>query len=296
LIEDVVEQLVESSDAQGAKSSVILSSAYWSSVDRAEIELVKDGKATKFMAKMARFPSVSYDVEREADVLKRLREMRVERIPEVVLVGSCGARAFFVERFIEGAQLKGSNFPQAKRLSMRLDWMKGFYSQTMRGEIEPQELIRRVEKVREHVSDFTDLTEVLAALDSCKPVVKIPSVCWHGDPDEVNFLYTANGLVAVDFGFSKFDEPPAEPYTMVAPRALIERAKDLNLLSLSDGISPFFLAIYANTMHLGEQLRMQAELEKDILIVDRLGEFFKEEFSRGLGNIQILVQRFNELE
>jgi hypothetical protein len=265
-------------------------------VDRAEIELVRDGKPSKFLAKMARFPSVSWQVEREANTLKKIQEMRVEHVPEIVMEGSCEGRAFFVERFIEGVQLKGSNFSKTERFRMRLDWMKGFYSQTLRGEIEAQELIRRVEEVREIVSDFTDLTEVLEVLENCKPKIKIPSVCWHGDADEINFLHTRNGVVAVDFGFSKFDEPPAEPYTLVPPWTLADHAKDLDLLSSLDDVNPFFLAIYANTIYLGEQLRMQAQLEKNLLLVDRLGEFFKEDFSRGLGNIQILLQRFNELK
>jgi hypothetical protein len=292
LIEDIIRELKEYSNDIGAEGSIVLSSAFWSSVDHVYIELIKGGKTSKYLAKMARFPGVSGQVQREANILKKLRDMRVKNVPEIVLDGSREGRAFLVERFIEGVRLKGSNFSKTENSRMRLDWMRGFYSQTLQGEIEPQELIQRADKVRELASDFADLTETLAVLESCKPVVKVPSVCWHGDADAINFLHTGDGLMAVDFGFAKFGEPPAEPYAMVSPGTLTESSKDLDLLSLLDGVSPFFLAIYANVMHLGEQLRVQAELEDNLLIVDQLREFP----TRELGKIQILLRRYGDFK
>ncbi len=237
---------------------------------------------------MARFPSVSGSIEREAKILSIFKDMRVRRVPEIILHGSCARRAFLVERFIDGKRLKDSNLYETEKLRMKLGWLKEFYLQTSGGEVRPQELIRRIEKVVALASDYVDLGELTAVLEQCQPEENIPSVCRHGDPNEINFLDTGGEVVAVDFDSSGFDEPPADPYMLVPPKAMIRHAKDLDVLSMLDNVSPFFLAMYANAMWLGQQLRIQSELEKNLLLVDRLSEF---PFGP-LSNIQDLIHSY----
>jgi hypothetical protein len=223
-------------------------------------------------------------------VLRRLRDMHVTNIPEIVLDGSSGGRAFFVEHFIEGVRLKDTESIGAEKLAARLEWMKGFYSKTRGDAIEPRELFRRAERASKLANEFVDLTRAFDVLETCKPTEKIPSVCWHGDAYDVNFLSTKNGLVAVDFGFSKFDEPPAEPYVLVHPATLTTSPERLDLLSELAGVNPFFLAIYGNIIHLGDQLQEQEKLEENLLLTNRLREFP----SRELGNIEDLLERYRE--
>ena len=218
--------------------------------------------------------------------------MHVKNIPEIVLNGSCDGRAFFVERFIEGTRLKDSTFSRSEKLRMILDWMKGFYSQTLGGTISPDEMIRRADEVTELTNGLTDLTEALSLLETCKPSIeKIPTVCWHGDAYDMNFVTTQQGIIAVDFGYAKFDEPPAEPYILVPPSALSKDAKDLDLLSVLDGVSPFFLGIYECIVRLGDELKIQRGLEENLLLVDMPHEFP----SRELGKLEGLLMRYKEL-
>jgi hypothetical protein len=292
LIEDLVGQLMEASGEPGAKKSVVLYSPSWTYVDRADIELLAHGRKSRFLAKMARFPVVSRQIQHEAMVLMRLRDMQVRNIPEVVLEGSSDGRAFLVERLIQGEQLEGSRFSETEKLRLKLDWMKGLYSRTLSGELEPQELIGRVEKVREPVSESADLSEVLEVLEECKPEVNIPSVCRQGDPGDSRFLYSGNGVSAVEFGFSNFDEPPVDPYTLVQPVDLKESAKDLDLLSSLGGVNPFFLAMYANAMHLGEHLRIRAELQEHLLSVG----LPPEELPSDLEKMRMLLKCYHEFK
>jgi hypothetical protein len=147
--------------------------------------------------------------------------------------------------------------------------------------------------VAQLAADLENLSEATAALEGCKPTVGLPSVCWHGDVHAVNFLSVREETVAVDFGFSKFDEPPGEPYAMVTPDTLAQNAKNLDLLSRLDDVNPFFLAIYANMVDLGERLRVRMELEASVLFVDRLGPINPKALGKELDNIRMLVHSFN---
>jgi len=242
-----------------------------------------------FMAKIARFPSASSQVKREETLLRRLSDMHVSGVPEIVLSGAYGGRSFLVERRVEGRRLKGSNFSSAEKLQMKLDWMKTFYSQTKGGSIRSQELVRRAEEVLNFTNEFADLTEAIAVLDKCKPTNDIPTVCIHGDADDINFLSTQSGVVAVDFALSKFDEPPCDPYSFVSAEALPQRMRQLDVLSVLEGVDPFFLAIYSNIIHLGENLRLIRNLEENLFLIDTLREFP----SRELGRIDELLQCYH---
>ena len=290
MIEEIITQLEENYGRRGTGHNFVLTAGVWSSADHAVIELRGKGETLKFLAKMARFPVVSGQVQHEAKILRKLHDMHVTHIPEVVLDGSCEGRAFFVERFIEGTRLKDTALSEAEKLQTLLGWMKRFYSQTRGNPIEPRELVQRAEKARELASEFIDLTEAVAVLEKTIPNDKIPGVCWHGDAFDVNFLSTKNGLVGVDFGYSEFDQTPAEPYVLVPPGTLSEHAEELDVLSSLSHVNPLFLAVYATVMHLDQRLRVQKELEDNLLLVDRLHDFP----SRELGKIEILLQCYNE--
>jgi hypothetical protein len=205
------------------------------------------------------------------EVLGRLRDMRVENIPEVVFFGACEGRAYFVENFVEESAASHPPLSESEMLSNLLTWMRRFYSQTRIGTLEPQELIQRAENVSSFAEEFVDLTDAFCVLDKSKPSARIPAVCRHGDVANVNFILTSRGMVATDFGFGRFNEPPSEPYALVSPAKLRGDTKYLDVLSALDNVDPFFLAMYENIIHLGEELRMLHELEENLLVVNRIG-------------------------
>jgi hypothetical protein len=292
LIEDVIKQLADRSKEAVTGHSVIVTPAFWCATDHAFVELRHGRGSSKYFIKMARTGAVSDRIQQEVIILNRLQEMHVKNIPEIVLSGSCDGRAFLAERFIEGTRLKDSAFSKSEKLRMILEWLKGFYSQTLGGMISPDEMIQKAGKVTEFTNGLTDLTEALSVLERCRPSVeKIPTVCWHGDAYDMNFVTSPGGIIAVDFGYAKFGEPPAEPYVLVPPSAVSNEAKDLDLLSVLDGISPFFLGIYQCIIRLGDELKIQRALEENLLLVDMPREFP----SRELGKLEGLLMRYKEL-
>jgi hypothetical protein len=74
--------------------------------------------------------------------------------------------------------------------------------------------------------------------------VKIPTVCRHGDIADVNFILTNIGIVAVDFGFARFNEPLFGSRTdWFLLLKLDADARRLDILSIFDGVAPFFFAM-----------------------------------------------------
>jgi hypothetical protein len=176
-------------------------------------------------------------------------------------------------------------------LSSALEWMRRFYSQTKNGIVEPKELIQRAEKVSKLADGFIDLTDALYVLDKSRPHAKIPAVCRHGKIAGINFILTSRDLVAVDFGFARFDEPPSEAYALVSPAKLKENTGCLDVLSVFDGVDPFFFAMYENIIRLGEELKLLHELEENLLVTNRIGYFSP---LAQLGNIEKLKLYYQE--
>jgi hypothetical protein len=266
LIEEIVNQLKEFCGGRIIKHGFVLSTSMGIASDRGFVKLRTRKRNFKFFVKMARTCGDSGRIQHEADVLKKLHDMKVRDVPEIVLNGCRNGRAYFVERFLEGLPLTRIRLSRGERLSKELDWMKTFYSQTLEGTIEPRELIRRAEEVRDLASEMIDLTDALSALDKLKPATKIPSVCRHGDVTDDNFIFANGRAVAIDFACARFNEPPCEPYALVSPFVLYDDAQSLDLLSALKDINPLFLFIYENMIRLGDGLRLQEELQKNLLL------------------------------
>ena len=157
--------------------------------------------------------------------MRRLRELKVDNIPEIVLSGTSQGRAYLVENYIE--QSKNQHLTENKMLSYILEWLSKFYLQTKEGTIEPKQIVKRAEEVANLAKGFVDLTDSLYILEKSAPNIAIPAVCRHGDIADINFVLSDRGMIGIDFGFSRFNEPPSEPYEMVCANKLGEAAKSL---------------------------------------------------------------------
>jgi hypothetical protein len=273
LIEEVIKDLIKHTGCNVTGRHIILSESPSLQSEHAFVTLQCRDRRYKFFVKMARTCRDSGRITHETEILLKLRDMRVESIPEVVLFGDCEGRAYLIENFVENSMGRHSSLSGSNVLSNTLEWMRRFYSQTKSGTLEPQILIHRAERVANLAKEFIDLTDALNVLDRSKPNAKIPAVCRHGDIDDVNFIPTNRGLVAIDFGFARFDEPPSEPYALVSPAKLEKHVKALNVLSLFDEVDPFFFAIYENIIHLGEELVMLRELGENLEVINKIGYF-----------------------
>lgn len=266
MIEEIINQLKEFCGGRVIKHGFVLSTSMGIGSDRGFVKLQTRKGNYKFFVKMARTCGDSSRIQHEADVLKKLQDMKVQDVPEILLNGCCNGRTYFVERFLEGSLLMRAKLSGAERLSKELDWMKTFYSQTLEGTIEPRELIRRAEEVCDLASEMIDLTDALSALDKFKPSFKIPSVCRHGDITDDNFILANGRTVAIDFGCARFNEPPSEPFALVSPFVLHDESQPLDLLSALKDVNPLFLFIYENMIRLGDGLRLQKELQENLLL------------------------------
>ncbi|MGA2682174.1 MAG: hypothetical protein ABSF44_10295 [Candidatus Bathyarchaeia archaeon] len=291
MIEEVIKELIKHTGCTVAHCRTILSESPSLESEHAFVTLqCRDGRR-KFFVKMARTCHDSGRILRETEILLKLRDIKVENIPEVVLFGDCEGRAYLIENFIENSVTGHSSLTSGNTLSNILAFLGSFYSQTKSGTIEPQELIHRAERIANFAHGFIDLTDALYVLDKSKPKAKIPAVCRHGDIADVNFILTSHGLVAIDFGFAKFDEPPSEPYVLVSPAKLKEHARYLDVLSLFDDVDPLFFAMYENIIHLGEELAMLRELEEDLIVINKIGYFAPQ---AQIGNIEELKLYYQE--
>jgi serine/threonine protein kinase len=225
----------------------------------------------KFFVKIARTCGDSGRILREINVLRRLKELEVDNIPEIVLSGTSQGRAYLVENYIE--QSKNQHLTENEMFNYILEWLGKFYLQTKEGTIEPKQIVHRAEEVANLAKGFVDLTDSLYILEKSAPNTAFPAVCRHGDITENNFVLSNRGIIGIDFGFSRFNEPPSEPYAMVCANKLGETAKSLDVLSQLNKINPFFLAMYENITRLGEELEMLNELEKNLSVINRIRYF-----------------------
>lgn len=286
-----MKELIKHTGYKATRCSTVLRESKSLESEHAIVTLQSPERRYKFFVKMARTCHDSGRILHEIEVLSKLRDMKVENIPEVVLSGACEDRAYLIENFIEKSTVPHSPLSEDKMLSDTLEWMRRFYSQTKSGTVEPKELIQRAERVSSFADGFIDLTDALHVLDQSKPSAGIPAVCRHGDIADVNFIPTSRGMVAIDFAFARFNEPPSEPYALVSPAKLKGDTKYLDVLSSFDGLDPFFFAMYENVIRLGEELRMLHELEENLLVINRIGYFVPQ---IQLGNIEILKLHYNE--
>jgi hypothetical protein len=225
----------------------------------------------KFFIKIARTCEDSGRILREINVLRRLREMKVDNIPDIVLSGTSQGRAYLVENYIE--QSKNQRLTENKMFNCILEWLSKFYFQTKEGTIEPKQIVHRAEEVANLAKGFVDLTDSLYTLEKSAPNTAIPAVCRHGDIADNNFVLSNRGMIGIDFGFSNFNEPPSEPYAMVCANKLEGHARSLDVLSELNEINPFFFAMYENIKRLGEELEMLNELEKNLSVINRIRYF-----------------------
>lgn len=233
------------------------------------LEQPKNNK--KFFVKIARTCEDSGRILREINVLRKLRELKVDNIPEIVLSGKIQGRAYLVENYID--QSKNRRLTETNMLSYILDWLGKFYSQTKQGTIDPKQIVHRAEEVAKLANGFVDLTDSLYILEKSVPNIPIPAVCRHGDIADINFVFSNQGMVGIDFGFSRFNEPPSEPHALVCANKLMAAAKSVDVLSELNEINPFFFAIYENITRLGEELEMLNELEKNLSVINRIRYF-----------------------
>jgi hypothetical protein len=288
LISEIIRELTNRSEDALIGHSVIITVGDNSGTDHCFVTLRYRKANVKYFVKMARSPRVSGRIRDEVNVLKKLKELGAKNIPELVLDGLSERRMFLVEKLIEGSPLSRSPFSGVERLHKRLSWLKGFYAETSGAGIEGRELIRRAEKVAHSVDGLADLTKALSLLETLTPETKIPTVCWHGDAYDVNFISTRSGVVAVDFSFARFDEPPAEPFALVPANTLTSNVKDLDYLSVLDRVSPFFLATYQCIIRLGDEIQLHQELEEDLLLINKLTNFPMRE----LGKLESLLSLY----
>jgi hypothetical protein len=291
LIKEVIKELIKHTGYTVAQSHTLLREGESVASEHAIVTLKIEKKTYKYFVKMARTCNDSGRILREINTLNKLKSMNVKNIPEIKLFGACEGREYLIENFIDESKTSHSPLSEDEILNKILEWIGQFYSQTRNGTIEPKELVNRVQRVSASVDGFIDLTDALYVLDKSKPHTKIPAVCRHGDIADINFIPTRLGLVAVDFGFAKFNEPPSEPYALVSPVRLKGDTKFLDVLSELDGVDPFFLAIYENIIRLGEEIRMLNELEANLLVANRIGYFVPQ---AQLGNIEMLKLCYHE--
>jgi hypothetical protein len=273
LLIEVIKEVIKHTGYKVTRYSAILPESTNLNSVQAIVTLQSRDIKQKFFMKMARTCRDSKRILHEIEILRKLQNMKVENIPEVILSGACDGRAYIVENFIEESLAPHPLLSGGKMLSSTLEWIRRFYSQTKSGIVEPKELIQRAERVNKLANGFIDLTDALHVLEKSEPHAKIPAVCRHGDIANVNFILTSRGMVAVNFGFARFDEPPSEPYALVSPAKLKENTRCLDVLLVFDGVDPFFFAMYENIIRLGEKLRMLHELEENLLVTNRIGYF-----------------------
>lgn len=275
MIQRIISQLADlCDDTINRRSVVIVNQKHFGiASDHAFVTLSGKKGNHKFFVKLARTCRDSDRLQHEAEVLKKLRNMGVENIPEIVLSETLEGRTFLAERFIEGQPIRSLQMSGANGFGYQLEWMKGFYAQTREGTIDSMELVRRAEEVCRMMSEFIDLTRALSELERCAPVAKIPAVCRHGDVTVDNLLVAGPKKTAVDFGFARFDEPPCEPYGMVPLFSLERDAKSLDLLSALEECNPLFFAIYENMMRVRDEFLLQQGLQDSLLLTDRMRYF-----------------------
>ncbi len=267
MIEEIINQLKEFCGGHIIKHGFVLSTSICGiASDHGFIKLQTSRGNYKFFVKMARTCGDSSRIQHEANVLRKLKDMKAQDVPEVILSGCCDGREYFVERFLEGLISTRIKLSRAEMLTKELDWMKTFYSKTLEGTIEPRELIRRAEEVCDLASELIDLTDALSALDKFQPTTKIPSVCRHGDVTDDNFIFAKGRTVAVDFSCARFNEPPSEPYALTDPIAFHKNSQFEGFPSSLKEINPLFFFIYENITQLGDGLRLQEELQKKLLL------------------------------
>jgi len=144
LIEEILNQLKEFCEGHVIKHGfVLLASAANIASDRGFVKLQTQKGNYKFFVKLARTCGDSNRIQHEADILKKLHDMKVQGVPEIVLSGCLNGRVYFAERCLEGLNLELTKLSWAEILSKKLDWMRTFYRQTLEGTIEPCELIHR---------------------------------------------------------------------------------------------------------------------------------------------------------
>ncbi len=280
MIEEIIERLAKSTGNKVKQRRVVINTGL---VSAHAFVTFHGEKKQKFFVKMARSNISSKRIYCEIEILGKLQNMKIDHIVEIVTSGEVDGRAFFVENFVGKSTKSQIPLSDDEKLTKMLLWLKTFYSQTRSGTVEPKELVQRIEKFHDRLGDFVDISDAIELLEKTMPCVKIPAVCRHGDfadsnlnlSNGGNLIFNDSGIFAIDFSFARFNEPPSEPFALVSPAVLDRNAISLDVLSVFDGVDPFFFAMYENLIRLSEQIRTLFELESELLVIDRRRYFVK---------------------
>jgi len=275
MIEEVIELLASKLGLKEYKSRFFLieSGGYDMVTSKFTIVLTSKGLLQKFFTKISNSVNLSDYLKKESENLSLLNKYGVDGIPEVIANGNIGGRYFLVEKFIEGKRLSSSEplnnvYPAAET------WLKDLYTKTETSEIEPSELLKRVEEYISSASEFFDFSNLLSLMEKTSPCEPLRSVVIHGDFWHGNMIRNKKGKIFLtDFALSAEREPPIDMIDLLADYdfkdLLDERRLSSHMSSfLPTSTDPVFFTLYSMVRKLAAKVKTRISLYDQYLVKD----------------------------
>jgi len=275
MIEEVIELLASKLGLKEYKSRFFLieSGGYDMVTSKFTIVLTSKGLLQKFFTKISNSVNLSDYLKKESEILSLLNKYEVDGIPEVIANGNIGGRYFLVEKFIEGKRL-GSSEPLNNVYPAAETWLKDLYTKTETSEIEPSELLKRVEEYISSASEFFDFSNLLSLMEKTSPCEPLRSVVIHGDFWHGNMIRNKKGKIFLtDFALSAEREPPIDMIDLLADYdfkdLLDERRLSSHMSSfLPTSTDPVFFTLYSMVRKLAAKVKTRISLYDQYLVKD----------------------------
>lgn len=298
MIEEVIELLASKLGLKEYKSRFFLieSGGYDMATSKFTIVLTSRGISEKFFAKISNSVHLSDYLKKESENLSLLNKYEVDGIPEAVASGNIGGRYFLIEKFIEGRRL-GSSEPLNNIYPAAEAWLKRLYNKTETSEIEPSELLKRVEGYISSASEFFDIDNLLSLMEKISPREPIRSFVIHGDFWHGNMIRNKEGRIFLtDFALSAEREPPVDMIDLLADyefKDLLDEKKPSSSMStfLPGSIDPVFFALYLMVRKLAAKVKTRIILYDQYLVKDLDSSMLE---IREAGILKLLIQLYSK--